>query len=71
MLGVALRLGLTSFGGPVAHIGYFRHEYVERRRWVDEQAFSELVATPAAAAKLDVVVRVCMKARVAELSFGR
>ena len=44
MLGVALRLGLTSFGGPVAHIGYFRHEYVERRRWVDEQAFSELVA---------------------------
>ncbi len=44
MLAVALRLGLTSFGGPVAHIGYFRHEYVERRRWVDEQAFSELVA---------------------------
>ncbi len=44
VLGVALRLGLTSFGGPVAHIGYFRHEYVERRRWVDEQAFSELVA---------------------------
>jgi chromate transporter len=39
-----LRLGLTSFGGPVAHIGYFRAEYVERRRWLDEQAFSELVA---------------------------
>ena len=44
MLGVALRLGLTSFGGPVAHVAYFRTEYVERRRWVDEQAFSELVA---------------------------
>lgn len=44
VLGVALRLGLTSFGGPVAHIGYFRGEYVERRRWLDERAFSELVA---------------------------
>jgi len=44
VLGVALRLGLTSFGGPVAHIGYFRDEYVERRRWLDERAFSELVA---------------------------
>jgi chromate transporter len=41
---VALRLGLTSFGGPVAHIGYFRTEYVERRRWLDEHAFGELVA---------------------------
>jgi chromate transporter len=41
---VALRLGLTSFGGPVAHIGYFRAEYVERRRWLDEHAFSELAA---------------------------
>jgi chromate transporter len=41
---VALRLGLTSFGGPVAHIGYFRREYVERRRWLDEHAFAQLVA---------------------------
>ena len=41
---VALRLGLTSFGGPVAHIGYFRDEYVGRRAWVDERQFSELVA---------------------------
>jgi chromate transporter len=40
----ALRLGVTSFGGPIAHIGYFRDEYVGRRRWLDEQAFSELVA---------------------------
>jgi len=41
---VALRLGLTSFGGPVAHIGYFREEYVARRRWIGEAQFGELVA---------------------------
>jgi chromate transporter len=41
---VALRLGLTSFGGPIAHLGYFRREYVERRRWLDEATFAELVA---------------------------
>ena len=41
---VALRLGLTSFGGPVAHIGYFQEEYVERRRWVSRQTFADLVA---------------------------
>ena len=41
---VATRLGLTSFGGPVAHIGYFREEYVVRRRWLDEESFGELVA---------------------------
>jgi len=40
----ALRLGLTSFGGPVAHIGYFRREYVERRGWIDEHRFADLVA---------------------------
>lgn len=40
---VALRLGLTSFGGPIAHIGYFRREYVERRRWLDETTFADLV----------------------------
>jgi chromate transporter len=40
----ALRLGLTSFGGPVAHLGYFRHEYVERRGWLVEAAFADLVA---------------------------
>lgn len=40
----ALRLGLTSFGGPVAHIGYFRREYVARRGWLDDAAFGELVA---------------------------
>lgn len=40
----ALRLGLTSFGGPIAHLGYFRAEYVERRRWVDEHTYADLVA---------------------------
>lgn len=44
VLAVALRLDLTSFGGPIAHLGYFRHEYAERRRWVDETAYADLVA---------------------------
>lgn len=39
-----LRLGLTCFGGPIAHIGYFRDEFVSRRRWLDERAFADLVA---------------------------
>jgi chromate transporter len=39
-----LRLGLTSFGGPVAHIGYFHAEFVERRRWLDAARFAELTA---------------------------
>ena len=39
-----LKLGLTSFGGPIAHIGYFRDAFVVRRRWVDETAFAELVS---------------------------
>ena len=41
---MALRLGLTSFGGPVAHFGYFHDEYVQRRRWVDEGTFTDLLA---------------------------
>jgi chromate transporter len=41
---VFLRLGCTSFGGPVAHIGYFRAEFVQRRRWVPEGGFADLVA---------------------------
>ena len=44
VLWVALRLGLTSFGGPVAHIGYFHQEYVVRRAWLSEERFAELVA---------------------------
>jgi chromate transporter len=41
---VFLKLGLTSFGGPIAHIGYFRSEFVERRKWLDEQSYADLVA---------------------------
>jgi chromate transporter len=41
---VALRLGLTSFGGPVAHVSYFREEYVARRAWVSESRFGELMS---------------------------
>ncbi|MBS0610669.1 MAG: chromate efflux transporter [Proteobacteria bacterium] len=41
---IFLRLGLTSFGGPVAHLGYFRQEFVARRRWLDEAAYADLVA---------------------------
>ncbi|WP_432383631.1 chromate efflux transporter [Duganella sp. P38] len=41
---VFLRLGLTSFGGPVAHLGYFREEFVRRRAWLDEHAYADLVA---------------------------
>jgi chromate transporter len=44
VLAVATRLGLTSFGGPVAHLGYFRQEYVVRRRWLDEPTYADLVA---------------------------
>jgi chromate transporter len=44
VFGVALRLGLTSFGGPIAHLGYFRREYVTRRGWLDETAFADLIA---------------------------
>lgn len=39
-----LRLGCTAFGGPVAHLGYFRAEFVERRRWLGEEAYADLVA---------------------------
>lgn len=40
----ALKLGLTSFGGPTAHFGYFRQEYVVRRKWLDERTFADLIA---------------------------
>ncbi|MER8465120.1 chromate efflux transporter [Mesorhizobium sp. M1396] len=39
-----LKLGLTSFGGPIAHLGYFRNELVVRRQWLDEAAYADLVA---------------------------
>src|SRR5437762_13880214 len=41
---VFLRLGLTSFGGPVAHLGYFREEFVTRRHWLDDRSYADLVA---------------------------
>lgn len=41
---VFVRLGVTSFGGPVAHLGYFRAEFVARRRWLDEASYADLVA---------------------------
>jgi chromate transporter len=44
VLRVATRLGLTSFGGPIAHLGYFRDEYVLRRRWLDDRTYADLVA---------------------------
>lgn len=40
---IFLRLGLTSFGGPIAHLGYFRTEFVERRRWLDDRTYGDLV----------------------------
>ena len=41
---VSLKLGLTSFGGPIAHLGYFHNEYVEKRKWLDERSYAEVVA---------------------------
>ena len=41
---VSTRLGLTSFGGPTAHLGYFHEEYVRRRKWMDEKSYADLVA---------------------------
>jgi chromate transporter len=42
--GVFSRLGVTSFGGPIAHLGYFRAEIVEKRKWLDDQTYADLVA---------------------------
>ncbi|WP_433619129.1 chromate transporter [Paenibacillus cellulositrophicus] len=44
VLRVSTQLGLTSFGGPIAHLGYFHDEYVRRRKWMDEKAYADLVA---------------------------
>ncbi|WP_456271977.1 chromate efflux transporter [Bacillus sp. AK031] len=41
---VSTRLGLTSFGGPAAHLGYFREEYVKKRKWLDEKSYADLIA---------------------------
>ncbi|MBX3356303.1 MAG: chromate efflux transporter [Phycisphaeraceae bacterium] len=44
VIGAFLRLGCISFGGPVAHLGYFHAEFVRKRRWISEQAFADLIA---------------------------
>lgn len=44
ILRVSMKLGLTSFGGPVAHLGYFREEYIHRRKWLDDKSYADLVA---------------------------
>src|SRR3954454_21029687 len=44
VFGAFLKLGLASFGGPIAHLGYFRDELVVRRKWLDETAYADLVA---------------------------
>jgi chromate transporter len=41
---VSTRLGLTSFGGPIAHLGYFHNEYIRKRKWMDEKSYADLVA---------------------------
>ncbi|WP_245237525.1 chromate efflux transporter, partial [Paenibacillus ihuae] len=44
VLMVSAKLGFTSFGGPVAHLGYFHNEYIRRRKWMDERSYADLVA---------------------------
>ncbi|QWU16137.1 chromate transporter [Paenibacillus sophorae] len=44
VLKVSTKLGLTSFGGPIAHLGYFHNEYIRRRKWMDERSYADLVA---------------------------
>lgn len=41
---ISLRLGLTSFGGPIAHLGYFEHAYVKKHKWFSHEDFSHMVA---------------------------
>ncbi|WP_239711901.1 chromate transporter [Paenibacillus sp. 19GGS1-52] len=44
VLSVSTKLGLSSFGGPIAHLGYFHNEYIRRRKWMDERSYADLVA---------------------------
>lgn len=44
ILAVSAKLGITSFGGPIAHLGYYHEEYVTRRKWLDERSYADLVA---------------------------
>ncbi|HEY4554229.1 MAG TPA: chromate efflux transporter [Bacillaceae bacterium] len=41
---VSTKLGLTSFGGPVAHLGYFKNEYVDKRKWLDDKTYADIIA---------------------------
>src|SRR5690606_38909125 len=41
---ISAKLGLTSFGGPIAHLGYFHNEYIRKRQWMDERSYADLVA---------------------------
>lgn len=44
ILSASTKLGFTSFGGPVAHLAYFRNEYIEKRKWMDEKAYADIIA---------------------------
>lgn len=44
ILGASLKLGLTSFGGPVAHLGYFKNEYIDKRKWLDDKTYADIIA---------------------------
>lgn len=44
ILFASTKLGLTSFGGPVAHLAYFKDEYVDRRRWLDDKTYADIIA---------------------------
>ncbi len=44
ILRTSLTLGLTSFGGPVAHLGYFKSEYIDKRKWLDEKTYADIIA---------------------------
>lgn len=44
ILGTSLKLGLTSFGGPVAHLGYFKNEYIDKRKWLDDKTYADIIA---------------------------
>ncbi|MFD1361583.1 chromate efflux transporter [Lentibacillus salinarum] len=44
IFGTSLKLGLTSFGGPVAHLGYFKDEYIDKRKWLDDKTYADIIA---------------------------
>ncbi|WP_047980934.1 chromate efflux transporter [Ornithinibacillus contaminans] len=44
ILGASLKLGVTSFGGPVAHLGYFKNEYIDKRKWMDDKTYADIIA---------------------------